>query len=313
VADVADRVTVLRRGEVAAELAGADITHGALVESMIGESGPAAAGKAGVSFKGAVLRLESVCVPPSGAQPGLSGVTFAVRSGEILAVSGVADNGEECLADVVCGLERPSAGAVYFDGVDVTDRTVRWRLAAGLALIPDDPAARALVGGWTLAANRLVGRARDSAFVGPLGISRRRLRRDTQRLIDEYGVRGTPRSTAAELSGGNRQRFVVARELSRPHRLIAASNPTKGLDVAASRAVRDRLVAERTGGAGVLLISQDLDEVIEIADRAVVLFRGRISEPVTVTPKARSEIGRLMVGVPALASTGPASGKEAGR
>jgi simple sugar transport system ATP-binding protein len=274
---------------------------------------PARERRPGVAFRGAALRIEGLCTRPAGPQPGLDGVTFSVRAGEILGVAGVAGNGEERLVDTVLGLVKPASGSIYIDGVDVAGWSVRRRLAAGVVLVPDDPLARSLVGDWSLVRNRLIGRSRDTAFVSGLGVRGRRLRRDTLRILEEYEVAGGPAARAAELSGGNRQRFVVGRELSRPHKVIVASNPTRGLDVRAARAVRERLFSERARGAAVLLLSHDLDEVMEMADRASAIYRGALSAPVTVTPAARESIGRLIVGAPALAMSGDARPGEGDR
>lgn len=291
VLELSERVTVLRDGRVTAHVRTAETDARQLARAMVGrdvvlslERPPQAVGRA-------VLELDDLRAP------GLSGVSLRVHTGEIVGVAGVAGNGQTELAEAIAGLLPLSGGRVVIDGRDVTAASVAERRAAGLTYIPDDRYRRGLAADASvrdnLAMGRHAGRERRALLLDRAGIARR-----VERLVANFGIR-TPALDAPvrNLSGGNAQRVVLARELADPHPLTVAAQPTRGIDVAATEFVRRRLLDRRTARSGVLLISSDLDEIRSLADRIVVLHAGRIVGELPAAEADDVRLGLLMAGV----------------
>jgi simple sugar transport system ATP-binding protein len=302
---LADRVTVLRKGEVVAALDVAQTNAVELARAMVGkdvvlsverpppEPQPDAA-------RPPRLALERVSAARPDGTLALDGVDLAVRGGEILGVAGVEGNGQSELGDVAVGLLAPLAGRVLLDGADVTSQPVRRRHQRGLGHVPEDWA-RGLVPSFSVEDNVMLGR--EDAYVGPLDptIDRARLRAHAREVIEGLDVRPPdPTAPAAALSGGNKQKVVVGRELrGAPHVLVCAQ-PTRGVDVGATARIHEALLARRAAGGALLLISADLDELLALSDRIAVMFRGRVVGTVDNAANRRSElrarIGQLMLG-----------------
>lgn len=294
--EVADTITVIRRGKVvgtalptasATELAGLMVGHEV---SLSVEKAPARHGEVG-------LELKDVTVVDDGV-PLLDDVSLEVRDGEILGVAGVQGNGQTELGEVILGLTAPAAGAVAFGGRDVTHLSVHQRLGAGLGFVPEDRSADGMVAGFSIAENMILDRYDDPAFGAGPSISPAKVRANAEHLRDEFDVRvtdvGDPIST---LSGGNAQKAILARELSRPLNALVASQPTRGLDVGSIEFVHKRIVEERDNGTAVLIISSELDEVYALSDRIAVMYHGRVVGIVgPETP--RDVLGLMMAGVP---------------
>jgi simple sugar transport system ATP-binding protein len=231
--------------------------------------------------------------------PGLHDITLSIPPGTILGIAGVDGNGQQQLAEVIVGLLRPTAGHVFINGHDVTRLSLKQRLRLGLAHIPNDRKREALVPTMTVAEN-LALKVHDRRPLARAGVvSRRALRTLSQQLITQFDVRTASEETpVATLSGGNQQKVVLARELAIVEpKLVVATNPARGLDVAATRFVHEQLLARKNAGSGVLLISSELDEVLSLSDQVAVIYNGRIT--MTDFPQTtRDEIGRLMAGVP---------------
>jgi simple sugar transport system ATP-binding protein len=228
--------------------------------------------------------------------PGLHGIGLAVRSGEIVGVAGVDGNGQTELAETLAGLRPPTAGFVRIGDRDVTWATVAERRAAGLAYIPDDRYARGLAREASIADNLLMGSHRGR--LAPRGLlDRRAIAERARRLVEEFDVRaGSVADPAVTLSGGNAQKLVIARELAGEPRFVLACQPTRGIDVGAAEFVHAQLRARRDAGAGVLLVSADLDELLAVADRIVVLYGGAIAGERSAVGADEHEIGLLMAG-----------------
>ena len=287
----ASRVTVLRRGRVALEMrVGAATDVEALARAVVGAptSATRAAPPRGAAVSQAAEPLLSMrgIVDRSGA---LASVTLDVAAGEIVGVAGVDGNGQAPLARVAAGIERPSQGVVS--------------APPRVAIVPGDRTLEGLVGEMPVWENLSIGPHREPAFrrrgmLGKLGaLDREALRRHAARLAAEHDVRAASLDQpVAALSGGNQQKVVLARALATGARVLVAVNPTRGLDVGATRFVHEALAAHRDRGGAVLLISSDLDEILALSDRVGVLFRGAL----TVLPRAETtlaRIGELMVGV----------------
>jgi general nucleoside transport system ATP-binding protein len=204
-------------------------------------------------------------------------VSLAVRAGEIVGVAGVDGNGQSELIDALSGLRKPIAGRILIGDRDVSTASARQRYDTGLGHIPEDRQRRGLVLDFTLAENLALHDYEKEPFAKLGWLRPGRMIASARRLLHEFDVRGGgPRTRAAALSGGNQQKVVVAREVSRDPRVLIAAQPTRGLDVGAIEFVHRRLVEERDEGRAVLLISLELDEVLSLADRILVLYEGRI-------------------------------------
>lgn len=270
-----ERIVVLRRGQVVGEACSEEATPESLATLMVGTQMPAPTPHAPRPPGDVLLRIRDlrtvVGVP-------LSIDALEVRAGEVVGIAGVDGNGQTELAEVIAGLRPLTAGSVELAGLDITRASVRVRRDAGLAHIPEDRHARAMVGELSVEENLALGRQDRAPFVrGPLVAFDRR-RAFAAARVESFDVRPTDASIAmGQLSGGNQQKVVLARELAMEPRLLLAVQPTRGLDVRAVRAVQGRLEDVRARGGGVLLVSLDLEEVIALCDRVYVLSRGRVT------------------------------------
>ncbi len=303
VLEIADAITVLRDGHVTARLSAASTDARELARAMVGRDVLVHLERGALRPGRPVLELRGVSAA------GLREIDLTVRAGEIVGVAGVAGNGQSELAEVVAGLQPVWRGQIHIDGNDVTTKDVAARRTAGLAYIPDDRYRRGLAPDASIADNLLMGRQRGKDGRGRL-LDRGSAERRTKRLLAWFGIRtDDPDRPVRTLSGGNAQRVVVARELADPGPLVVAAQPTRGIDVAASQFVRQRLLERRDGGSGVLLISSDLGEVRAMADRIIVLHAGRIAGEMTAAEADDEHIGLLMAGS---ALAGPRGAEPAG-
>jgi simple sugar transport system ATP-binding protein len=276
----ADRITVMRRGVVAGSMPRAQASEAALVSLMFGapvaEPAPRAT-RASRQETAPILRLERVSVPVIGHGSGLAEIDLEIRPHEIVGVAGVAGNGQRELGDVILGLEPCRGGAKYLAGADATRWPVATIRANGIAFIPEDARSMAAVGNLTVLENMALGATRMYARAGGFAIDWGAARADLNGSLARLGVTiPSADRPIGTLSGGNVQRVILARELARDPRLIVAFYPTRGLDVRSATGARELLLRARDAGAGVLLISEDLDELFALSDRLLVLFRGRI-------------------------------------
>ncbi|HEY2991907.1 MAG TPA: ABC transporter ATP-binding protein [Methylomirabilota bacterium] len=300
---VADRVTVMRRGRVVASLPRAEASEAALVPLMFDEPVREAAPRrpTAASSHGPALELRGVRVRAEAHGVGLADVDLAVEPGEVVGVAGVSGNGQRELGDVILGAVPCATGRKWLGGQDATRWPVARVRASGVAFVPDDALGLAAVPSLTVLENAALGDARRYARAGGLAMDWPAARDDQARAFARLGFT-VPSLDAplGTLSGGNVQRAVLARELAGAPRLIVALNPTRGLDARSTAATRRALLDARDAGAAVLLISEDLDELLVLADRLVVLFGGRIVGSGRPGELAVETIGHLMTGsVPA--------------
>jgi general nucleoside transport system ATP-binding protein len=302
VRSVADRVSVLRGGvAVASGMPIMSVSTRDLARLMVGDAASALASEQAPrdhSKRTDVrLQLEGVSAIDERGLLALKGINLQVAAAEILGVAGVAGNGQRELAQVVAGLRAPTHGRVQLDGNDVTASSVRARARRGLAHIPEDRLGEGLIGNLPVADNAIL-RSYDRPPVarGPF-LDPRSIIRFTQSLLARFDIRGAkPQSTTRLLSGGQLQRLLLAREMALEPGLIVAVHPTRGLDVAATEQVQHWLRSARDAGAGVLLISEDLDEVLQLSDRIAVLYEGQIVATVARQDADRETIGLMMAG-----------------
>jgi simple sugar transport system ATP-binding protein len=294
---LADRVTVMRRGEVVTEMATTGATPAELARAMVGRDVVLTTKRsARAPSEDVRLAVEQLTVDRADGTRALEGVGFEVRRGEIFGVAGVEGNGQAELALALAGI-LPGRGRVRIDGVDVSAATVRARQARGLAHIPEDRHERGLVLAFSVEENLMLGR--EAAYARPLRIDHARLRADAQLVIERLDLRpADPTVPAGALSGGNQQKIVVGREMARRPGVLVCAQPTRGVDVGAIERIHGELLALRQSGGAILLISAELDELVALADRIGVLYRGTLRGVVDNDDPARvrAEVGARMVG-----------------
>ncbi len=293
---VTDRVTVLRQGQVAAVRKTKDTSLEELAALMVGREMPPMRKRAERQPGAEVLRVEQLVVPGVGGQPAVQGVSFAVREGEILGIAGVQGNGQSELVEALVGL-RPWTGKIELNGKSLAGLGPAEIAALGLAHIPEDRHGMGLVLPFTVAENAVLGQLRP--FRDPIGGLRwRRIHRFTLDLIRRFSIQASgPRAPARSLSGGNQQRLVVGRELSKSPKFLIANQPTRGLDIGATQYIRETLLKLRDEGLAILLVSADLDEIFELSDRVAVMYKGTFTGIVPVEELDREKIGLLMGGL----------------
>jgi simple sugar transport system ATP-binding protein len=294
---IADRVTVMRRGRVtAAGVAAAGMTKRELARLMVGREVLETVDKVAREPGAVVLELEGVEADSDRGLRCLKEVRLAVRSGEILALAGVAGNGQSELAEVITGL-RACTGRVLVNGRDVANRPVLEVIEAGVAHVPEDRTGTGSAPNLSLTDNLIMKSYRNRPIGGGWTIDRLEARHRAEELKEAYEVAAPSVDTEARLlSGGNLQRLILAREISSGPRMLVAVQPTRGLDVGAIETVHRLLLAERAGGTAILLISEDLDEILSIADRVAVIYEGRVTEPMPAAEADIAELGLLMTG-----------------
>jgi len=294
---ICDRITVLKRGKVVGTVLASETNEGQLAEMMVGRKIVYEFTKEAECGLEPVLRLEGLeCLSDRGI-PALRGLDLDLCGSEILGVAGVEGNGQTELVEAVMGLRALTGGAVKLDGQDITDIPPRARIRMGVSHIPEDRYKRAIVPGFSVLENLILGSQRDRFTRNGISIDFAEATRFSTDMINDYQIATPgPETLIRYLSGGNQQRVVVAREFSRDPQVVIAAQPTRGLDVGATEYVRRKLVEMRDHGAGVLLISADLDEIWALSDRVAVIYEGRIVAVKDVDETDVQEIGLLMAG-----------------
>jgi general nucleoside transport system ATP-binding protein len=296
VLEIAERITVLRRGKTIDTVPKAGATEAGLAKLMVGREVLLRVEKRPAEPQGILLDVQDLHVRDERGLETVRGVSFQVKAGEIVGIAGVDGNGQSQLIDAITGLRRPDSGRVIVAGKDVTREAARECLDAGVGHIPEDRQLRGLVLDFTLAENLALHDYRkepDSKW-GWLFPSRMVSR--GRKLLSEFDVRGGgPQTLAASLSGGNQQKVVVAREVARNPRVLVAAQPTRGLDVGAIEFVHRRLIEERGESRAILLVSFELDEILSLSDRILVIYEGEIVAEFT-PDVSEEEIGIAMVG-----------------
>jgi ABC-type uncharacterized transport system ATPase subunit len=296
VLEISDRITVLRRGKTVATIPREGATEQELARLMVGREVLLRVDKKPGSPGEPVLIVENLSVSDDRGLPAVRDVSLGVRAGEIVGIAGVDGNGQSELIDAITGLRRPAGGRVLIGDEEVTTKNADDHLEAGLGHIPEDRQRRGLVLEFTLAENVAL-HDYDKPPISRWGwLSPRRMIQRARELLRRYDVRGGgPTTRASALSGGNQQKVVLAREVERDPRVLVAAQPTRGLDVGAIEFVHRRLVEERDEGRAILLISFELEEILSLSDRILVIFEGRIvgEYPPTVS---QEELGIAMIG-----------------
>ncbi len=297
VRSVADTITVIRRGKVVGEAA-PDTSAAELASMMVGRPVQLTVQKTAKEPGDPVIQVEDVHILDERGQVVVDGVSFEVRRGEIFALAGVQGNGQTELTESLVGLTPVSSGRILLEGRDVTRADVHHILSAGVGYVPEDRMHDGLIGAFSIAENLILDTHDTQPFANGPALDLAAIQRNAVERVEEYDVRTqSVEAAASTLSGGNQQKVVLARELSRPLKLLVVSQPTRGVDVGSMEFVHKQIVAERDAGAAVVLVSTELDEVLGLADRIAVMYRGRIIGEVPAGTPAE-EIGLLMAGTP---------------
>jgi simple sugar transport system ATP-binding protein len=295
VLEIADRITVIRRGRVVGERLPKETSEEELAELMVGREVQLTVDRGDSHPAGVMLELEDVHVDDDRGHEAVRGVSLEVRSGEILGVAGVAGNGQDELVQALIGLRPEKSGRVVLDGRDMTKASPRQINRAGVGYVPADRHRFGLVLSFTIADNLvLTSYYRPPYARGPLRVNEP-IQRDAEEAIQTFDIR-TPSANvrAGTLSGGNQQKVVVAREFDRELKLLVLDQPTRGLDVGSVESIHRLIIEKRNAGAAVLLVSAELDEVLEMSDRIVVMYRGRLVGEMDGRTADKSEVGLLM-------------------
>lgn len=295
---VADHITVIRLGKIVGEAKPTDSAE-KLASLMVGREVDLKVSKKAAKLGKVILKVSHASVLDDREQRSVNDVSFEVHGGEVFAIAGVQGNGQTELAEALLGL-RPlikGSGSISIGGKDVHNSSVRERLESGIAYIPEDRKKDGLVSDFTIAENFMLNGSYEPPFAKGLSIDFAQRDRIAGELIKQFDVRTPSAETAAgKLSGGNQQKVVVARELYRDVELLIAAQPTRGVDVGSIEFIHERIVAERDAGKAVVLISTELDEVLALADRIAVMYRGKILGIVDATT-SREKLGKMMAGV----------------
>ena len=307
---IADTITVIRRGRVVGERP-PTATDAELAALMVGRPVELKVTKDVARPGATVLDVGGVSAIDDHGQTALNDVSFEVKAGEILGVAGVQGNGQTELCEALIGLRPVTAGSVLLDGKDLTQATPRDRLRAGFGYVPEDRQEDGLVSDFSVAENLVLDVYDRPPFASGIALNLDAIGANAKTLVTEYDVRTpSPQQRVGALSGGNQQKVIIAREMSRDLRLLLASQPTRGLDVGSIEFVHRRIVEERDRGVAVLIVSSELDEIYALADRIAVMYEGKIVafRPASVPVE---ELGLLMAGVVSDGEAGDGSADRA--
>ncbi len=297
--EVADRCTVLRKGKYMGTVNISDTTKEGLSKMMVGRDVNFDVAKKDVKVTEPILEVKNVTVPSKlHKNNAVKDVTFNIRGGEIVCLAGIEGNGQTELAGAITGLEKQSSGTVILKGKDITRAKIRDRSEFGMSHIPADRHKHGLVLDYNLQNNMVLQRFRDSEFQSSGFIKKKAVREYSDRLIKQYDVRcgqGSDTITRS-MSGGNQQKAIIAREIDKKPDLLIAISPTRGLDVGAIEYIHKQLVAQRDAGKAVLLVSLEMDEVMNLSDRILVMYEGEIVGELDPKKTNNVELGLYMSG-----------------
>ena len=293
---VADRITIIRRGKVIGAVS-PQTSEGELASMMVGRAVDLAPEKYAHKMGGPILEVANLTVRDALGKSIVKGVNFHVNAGEVLAIAGVQGNGQSELARALINLEEHIEGSILVDGKEIRGSSIKQSLHAGIAFIPESRELDGVIGSFSIAENLILDLHEQAPYSKGVNLSAKVMHSEAEKRVTEFDIRTQSIMDAVStLSGGNKQKVVIARELSRPIKVLVASQPTRGLDVGSIEFVHERILAERDAGRGVILFSTELDEVLALADRIAVMYRGEILDIVD-SKVTREELGLLMAGI----------------
>lgn len=298
VLEVADRIMVIRRGAVIGEADPKQADRNELAEMMVGREVNLVVEKEIKEPGKVVLSVNDLVVADQFKQVMVDHVTFDVHAGQILGIAGVQGNGQTELVEAITGLRKSASGKITFDGLEIQNSNPRRITEAGSAHVPEDRQADGLVLPFPVAENLVLCTYYKEPYAKGVVLQYDRILENSEGLIKDFDIRTpSPFTSVGNLSGGNQQKVIIARELSRPIKLLVASQPTRGLDVGSIEYIHGRIVQKRDEGCAVLLISPELDEIIELSDRIAVMYRGKIIAVVNAEDVSKETLGLLMAGI----------------
>jgi simple sugar transport system ATP-binding protein len=294
---VADRVSVMRRGQMVGSIPTQGATEASLAEMMVGRKVILQVEKAEAQPAEVVLQVENLTVTDGRGHRVVKGLDLEVRAGEIVGVAGVQGNGQRELVEVLTGLRPMENGRITIANQVISHSSPRKITESGVAHIPEDREKHGLVMAYSIADNMVLNRYYQFPYAHGFVLDQEAIDAQGSRLVAEYDVRTPSALTPTRnLSGGNKQKVIVAREFSRPVKLLIANQPTRGIDVGSIEFIHRQIVAQRDSGVAVLLVSAELDEVLGLADRVAVMFDGRIVKVLPIAEATREKVGLLMAG-----------------
>lgn len=296
---IADRVAVLRNGQVAGEAEPQNVTESDLAAMMVGREVILTVEKGAAHPTDTVLELDSISARDEQGHQLLREVSLSVAAGEIVGVAGVQGNGQTELVEVITGLRACDNGRMIINGQDMTNASPRRITEVGkISHIPEDRHTHGMVSTYSVANNMVLNEYNHAPFARAGFVNGRAIEEHAQRLVKQFDVR-TPsvHTEAGSLSGGNQQKMVVAREFGRPIRLLVAAQPTRGIDVGSIEFIHRQLIAKRDEGVAVLVVSSELDEILALSDRIAVMYKGEIIDILPRSEATREKLGLLMAGV----------------
>ena len=297
VLEIADRITVMRRGKVVGTTTPSETSEAKLAEMMVGREVLLQVEKAPAIPGDVVIRVSDLVIKDERDLVVVKDVSFDIRAGEILGVAGVQGNGQTELVETLTGLRQAESGTITINGTIMPFQNPRVMIEAGIAHIPEDRMKHGLVLPYSVADNLVLCTYYRPPFARGIERNIRSVYDNSERLIEQFDIRTpSPLVSAGTLSGGNQQKVIVARELSRENHLLIANQPTRGLDVGSIEYIHKRLIEMRDSGIAVLLVSAELDEIKSLADRIIVMYQGNIVATVDADKISRSELGLLMAG-----------------
>jgi simple sugar transport system ATP-binding protein len=315
--EVTDRVTVLRDGQNVGTVETAEHTSDDFARMMVGRDVLFQLEKEGVSTGGSVIDVSGLHADNDRGIEAISAVDLTINEGEIVGLAGVSGNGQKELAEALVGVRETTGGTITVDGEDVTNTRPRNFIDNGVSFVPEDRHEEGCAGTLSVMHNAVMKAYTGAEFSDGLKLNYGAMEEYAETLVDEFDVRGVNDVrdiTAGELSGGNLQKLILAREMLREPDLLVANQPTRGVDVGAIEFIRDRLLAQRQAGTGILLLSEDLDELFDLSDRILVIYDGEIVHETTPEAGTRRRIGLEMNGAeqteqsPRVAADGGQSG-----
>ena len=297
---VADRCTVLRKGKYIGTVDIGSTNQAELSRMMVGRDVQFAVEKQPAEPKDVILDVKNISVASKlSKKNAVNHVSFQVRAGEVVCIAGIDGNGQTELVYGISGLEPLAGGELFMCGHDITKAPIRKRSLLGMSHIPEDRHKHGLVLDYTLEDNMILQRYFEPEFTSKFGfLQRKNIRAYAERLIDQYDVRSGqgPITVARAMSGGNQQKAIIAREIDKAPQLLIAVQPTRGLDVGAIEYIHKQIIAERDAGKAVLLVSLELEEVLSVSDRILVMYEGEIVGELDPKKTTQEELGLYMAG-----------------
>ncbi|MBV7364156.1 ABC transporter ATP-binding protein [Actinomycetaceae bacterium TAE3-ERU4] len=294
---IADEITVIRRGKVVGkELPTASETE--LASAMVGRPVDLQVKKEAPNYSDSLFEIKDLTLVSATGKPLVNNVSFNVRGGEVLCIAGVQGNGQTELTEAILGSRQPAVGEINLNGRDLLPLGIKKRLHSGLGFVPEDRSHDGLIASFSIAENMILDQYDQAPFAKGISMSPRVVEEHAEKLREEFDVRVTSIHDAiSTLSGGNQQKAILAREMSKNLEMLVVSQPTRGLDVGSIEFVHARIIEERDAGIPVIVVSTELDEVVALADRIAVMFHGEVVGIVPAdTP--RDVLGLMMAGVP---------------